>query len=68
MDNVINSVPVLRQKYYREMSHTPNDCFFYPPLVDGKVILSGQCPDANEIDTVPNFDISRVCICFSQNK
>ncbi|XP_026333313.1 uncharacterized protein LOC113240270 [Hyposmocoma kahamanoa] len=56
INDVINSVPVLRQEYYQPMSQTPDDCFFYPPLTDGKVYLQGQCPDKEGVETVRNFN------------
>lgn len=64
MNDIINSVPVLRQDYYYEMPQTPEACFYYPPLTDGKVILKGECPNADDINVVDDFDSELVCISF----
>uniref|UniRef100_A0A2A4JTH0 Lipocalin/cytosolic fatty-acid binding domain-containing protein n=1 Tax=Heliothis virescens TaxID=7102 RepID=A0A2A4JTH0_HELVI len=56
INDVINSVQVLEQRYYVPRSHTEESCFFYPDNNGGDVILEGQClPDA-EIPAVTSFN------------
>ncbi|CAG4957190.1 unnamed protein product [Colias eurytheme] len=56
INNVMNSVPVLRQQYYNVRGHTDEDCFFYPNNFGGPVILDGEC--APSTIAVQNFNIT----------
>lgn len=64
INDTMKSVPVLRQDYFEEMSQTDEDCFVYPPLTNGMVYLKGQCPNAEDIDTVPDFNSDLVSYVF----
>ncbi|XP_022817976.1 uncharacterized protein LOC111350579 [Spodoptera litura] len=52
----LDKVQVLEQKYYVERKHSDEDCFYYPDNNGGDVILSGQCvPDA-QVPAVTGFN------------
>lgn len=63
INNVINSIPVLRQDYFELQGHTDEDCFYYPePVVGEPVVFPGQCD--NNIRAVPDFDLTQVSSIF----
>ncbi|CAK1583857.1 unnamed protein product [Parnassius mnemosyne] len=45
INNVMSTIPVLRQQYYNERGHTEEDCFYYPNNNGGPVILNGVCEE-----------------------
>nr|QNT08914.1 polycalin [Spodoptera littoralis] len=52
----LDKVQVLEQKYYVERKHSDEDCFYYPDNNGGDVILPGQCvPDA-QVPAVTGFN------------
>ncbi|CAG5005077.1 unnamed protein product [Parnassius apollo] len=55
INNVMSTIPVLRQQYYNERGHTEDDCFYYPDNNGGPVILDGVC---EEQAAVTGFDTS----------
>ncbi|XP_038206910.1 uncharacterized protein LOC119828739 [Zerene cesonia] len=56
INQVINSVPVLHQKYYNIRGHTDEDCFYYPNNFGGPVILDGECESSTI--AVQNFNLT----------
>ncbi|XP_050354414.1 LOW QUALITY PROTEIN: uncharacterized protein LOC126776158 [Nymphalis io] len=54
INNVINTIPVLRQEYYVTRGHTEENCFYYPDNNGGPVIQDGQC-DFNSLNVVTAF-------------
>ncbi|XP_047512727.1 uncharacterized protein LOC125054729 isoform X2 [Pieris napi] len=58
MNNVINSVDVLNNRYYSNVDQSDEACFYYPSLSPNEpVILHGQCNQA--IPGVGNFNLTR---------
>ncbi|XP_045485998.1 uncharacterized protein LOC110999208 isoform X1 [Pieris rapae] len=55
INNVMNSVKVLRSKYYKERGHSDSNCFYFPENNGGPVEMPGECA-ANTI-AVDNFDV-----------
>ncbi|XP_046971596.1 uncharacterized protein LOC124538552 isoform X2 [Vanessa cardui] len=55
INNVINSIPVLRQDYYLTRGHTDEDCFYYPDNNGGPVLQDGQC-DFSNLNVVTGFN------------
>ncbi|KPJ13950.1 Apolipoprotein D [Papilio machaon] len=49
INNVIATVPVLRNDYYVPRGHTEEDCFYYPDNNGGPVILNGVCEEQNPV-------------------
>ncbi|CAH2044979.1 unnamed protein product, partial [Iphiclides podalirius] len=45
INNVMATIPVLRQQYYFARGHTDADCFYYPDNNGGPVILNGVCEE-----------------------
>ncbi|XP_045453252.1 uncharacterized protein LOC123662453 [Melitaea cinxia] len=57
INNIINSIPVLRQDYYVTRGHNETDCFYYPDNNGGPVLQNGQC-NFNNLNIVTNFNTS----------
>ncbi|CAF4867626.1 unnamed protein product [Pieris macdunnoughi] len=55
INNTMNSVKVLRNKYYKERGHSDSNCFYFPDNNGGPVEMLGECA-ANTI-AVDNFDV-----------
>lgn len=59
INNIINTIPVLDNRYYTTKDQTADGCFFIPTPEPGKeVVFPGSCND--DIAVVNNFDISQV--------
>ncbi|XP_047033930.1 uncharacterized protein LOC124640271 isoform X1 [Helicoverpa zea] len=58
INEIINSVQVLEQRYYVPRSHSEESCFFYPDNNGGDVILNGQCLPDLEVPAVTSFSPS----------
>ncbi|KAL0819468.1 hypothetical protein ABMA28_007573 [Loxostege sticticalis] len=57
---VMNTVPVLRQQYYLQRNHSDDSCFYYPDNFGGPIVFNdGQCPTADQVNAVTNFDADR---------
>ncbi|CAH2243005.1 jg19448 [Pararge aegeria aegeria] len=57
IDNLISTVPVLRQDYYVLRGHTEENCFHYPNNEGGPVIQKGQC-ELSGINITEKFNIT----------
>ncbi|XP_039757924.1 uncharacterized protein LOC120632183 [Pararge aegeria] len=57
IDNLISTVPVLRQDYYVLRGHTEENCFHYPNNEGGPVIQKGQC-ELSGINVTEKFNIT----------
>ncbi|XP_047536967.1 uncharacterized protein LOC125070976 isoform X1 [Vanessa atalanta] len=55
INNVINTIPVLRQDYYLTRGHTDENCFYYPDNNGGPVVQDGQC-DFSNLNIVTTFN------------
>ncbi|XP_064293123.1 uncharacterized protein LOC128682706 [Plodia interpunctella] len=56
MDDIIDTIPVLKNSYYLTEDQSLTGCFYYPEAVPGQVVIfPGQCGD---IETVPNFNLT----------
>lgn len=60
IDNVINTVNVLNNRFYQEVDNTDSSCFYFPEPNNEPVVFRGQCDFS--IPTVTNFDAARVSI------
>lgn len=59
INQIVNSINVLNDRFYSSVAQTDQACFYYPtPNPDAPVIFRGQC-DQN-IAVVSNFDVSAV--------
>ncbi|XP_026760679.3 uncharacterized protein LOC113519703 [Galleria mellonella] len=58
IENITKDLKILDDRYLITWGHDDNDCFYYPELTDGQVILDGQCED-NNITVVSGFDPSQ---------
>nr|XP_049704849.1 uncharacterized protein LOC110376413 isoform X13 [Helicoverpa armigera] len=58
INEIINNVQVLEQRYYVPRSHSEESCFFYPDNIGGDVILNGQCLPDLEVPAVTSFSPS----------
>ncbi|CAB3249407.1 unnamed protein product [Arctia plantaginis] len=56
INNIIDSIQVLRQKYFVPRGHTEEDCFYYPDNNGGDVILNGQCLNHSAVPAVTDFN------------
>ncbi|CAH4038096.1 unnamed protein product [Pieris brassicae] len=54
INNVMNSVKVLRSKYYKERGHLDSNCFYFPENNGGPVKMPGEC--AASTIAIDNFD------------
>ncbi|CAH0594385.1 unnamed protein product [Chrysodeixis includens] len=57
INNVIQNMQVLQQKYYVTRQHTPEACFYYPDNNGGDVVLYGKC--TNDVPYMTNFEPQR---------
>ncbi|XP_045533466.1 uncharacterized protein LOC123720757 isoform X2 [Pieris brassicae] len=58
MNNVINSVDVLNNRYYNDVDQSDKACFHYPTLLkDEPVILPGQC-EVN-VPVIPSLNLTK---------
>ncbi|XP_037294072.1 uncharacterized protein LOC115446804 isoform X2 [Manduca sexta] len=58
INNVMNSIDVLDQRYYQAMDQSPNGCFYIPEPQEGvPVVFPGQCDPT--IPTVVNFNFNQ---------
>ncbi|XP_013192152.2 uncharacterized protein LOC106136222 [Amyelois transitella] len=55
INSVMSDIRVLDQSYFITWGHSEEECFFYPPLTDGRVVLDGQCED-DIVNVVENFN------------
>ncbi|XP_047512186.1 uncharacterized protein LOC125054377 isoform X2 [Pieris napi] len=54
---VINTIPVLNQKYYEPNNQSAEACFYFPDPAPGKVVeFPGKCDQT--IPAVPNFNLT----------
>ncbi|GBP17935.1 Apolipoprotein D [Eumeta japonica] len=65
MNDIIDSIPVLDERYYQIRDQTPEGCFFYPePVLGEPVVFPGQCNE--NIEAVPDFDLNRFAGVWSE--
>lgn len=58
INNVINSIEVLNNRYFEEVDNSDAGCFYYP-IPDGNAVeFRGQCDE--NVRVVTNFDVPRV--------
>ncbi|KAF9407326.1 hypothetical protein HW555_012606 [Spodoptera exigua] len=58
INNVVNNINVLNERYYQDIDRTDTGCFYYPePDSEFDVIFPGQCDDS--IQAVPDFQPER---------
>ncbi|KAG6455295.1 hypothetical protein O3G_MSEX009121 [Manduca sexta] len=58
INNVLNSIDVLDQRYYQAMDQSPKGCFYIPEPQEGvPVVFPGQCDQT--IPTVVNFNFNQ---------
>lgn len=56
---VVNTVPVLDQRYFNIQNQSVEGCFYYPDPEPGTpVVFPGQCDES--IQAVPNFNFNQV--------
>lgn len=61
INNIIQGITVLEERYYENVDQSDNACFTLPVIAPGQpIILEGQC-DPN-IPVVQNFNITNVSI------
>ncbi|XP_013135715.1 PREDICTED: uncharacterized protein LOC106101136 [Papilio polytes] len=56
INNTVNSINVLDERYYQRIEHTDNSCFYYPTPDGRPVVFRGQCDET--IPVVRNFDLN----------
>lgn len=61
VNQVVNSIMDLNNRYFTQSNRSDSDCFYYPIAAPNQaVIFRGQCSDS--IPVVQNFDATRVTI------
>lgn len=58
INQIINSIDVLDNRYFFHMDQSDDACFYYPPPGNTLVVFPGQCDLA--IPVVANFDVRAV--------
>ncbi|KPI92172.1 Apolipoprotein D [Papilio xuthus] len=56
INNTVNNINVLNERYYQKIEHTDNSCFYYPSPDGTPVVFRGQCDES--IDVVRNFNLN----------
>lgn len=61
INNVVNTIPVLDQRYYETTDQSVAGCFYFPEPQQGvPVVFPGQCDQT--INAVPNFNLQQVSV------
>lgn len=60
IDNVVDSIDVLDERYFFPQSHTEESCSYVPSANGEPVVFWGQCD--NSVQAVANFDLARVSL------
>ena len=59
INNAIENITVLDNKYYENIDQSDDACFFLPEAIPNQpVVFAGQCNE--NINVVQNFNVSRV--------
>lgn len=65
INNIVNGINVLNDRYYNTVDRSDSACFYYPePSVNTPVVFRGQCDLT--IPAVANFDPTRVSWEYSK--
>lgn len=59
INQIVNNVDVLNDRYYQAVNRTDVGCFYYPTPDGDTVVFPGQCDES--IPAVPNFNATLVC-------
>ena len=59
INNAMENITVLDNKYYENIDQSDDACFFLPDAIPNQpVVFTGQCSE--NINVVQNFNVSRV--------
>lgn len=56
----MSGIDVLNQRYYINVDHSDDACFYYPVADGNPLVFRGQCDE--NIPVVTNFNAQAVCI------